>query len=129
MWHPAGAAGGHDLYILGPAGFLRHVTHAGTSAPARPRLGLTDAGDGKAILLTIRTERPLTLEMADLAYGWPPRAITVRDVAQVRIDLAASDGWYDLELREAGAAGRLLRLAGYRDDGAPGRSDPALARG
>lgn len=100
----------HDLWILGPNGFHRHL--AGTA----PAFSADMAADG----LHLRQHGRVTL--TDLAYGAPERTLEPGGVEVVPCDLSASHGWYDIRISDGHTA---LRLAGHIETGQASFSDPA----
>jgi phospholipase C len=116
---PLEAAGGYDLFLLGPNGFHRRIR--GSTALFSAAL---QQGTLTALTLRSRSDRPLSCTLSDLAYGISPQPITLapRAVQTVRLDLARSHGWYDMQIV---ADDETLRLAGHIEDGATSFSDPA----
>ena len=124
VWRPA-ADGRHDLWVLGPNGFLR--SFQGGPPTREPALQLTvqqvPSSGAVVTRLRNRTAVPVKVQIND-AYG---RSTTV-DVAGHRSQtttwpLAATQGWYDLTF----AAGDFEhRLAGRLETGRDSISDPLM---
>ena len=105
-----------DLFLLGPNGFHRRVI-------ARKAMPLDAVFDGKT--LRVRTHDPVTVRLADEAYGKPAQTLTLKtgEIRDIVFDLAGSHNWYDFSLVGDGFA---LRFAGHVEDGNPSFSDPAF---
>ncbi|MBU6269371.1 MAG: phospholipase C, phosphocholine-specific [Sphingomonadales bacterium] len=107
-----------DLFVLGPNGFHRRLTG---------RAGVFSAGiaaDRPALVIANLTAAALSIAMTDHAYGAAPMTIRLAagETRRVRLDLAASHGWYD---RLLVAEGQQWRMAGHIENGAGSFSDPA----
>ncbi|WP_442679564.1 phosphocholine-specific phospholipase C [Sphingomonas sp. ASY06-1R] len=110
----------HDLFVVGPNGFHRRL------------VGRSDvfavAADGKsatmALLIENLSAQPQSIVMTDRAYGGAPETITLSGGQRrhIRLNLAASHGWYD---RQFATANQIWRMAGHLEDGKPSFSDPA----
>jgi len=124
----------YDLTLTGPNGLFRR--YAGSLAPSAPRveavlvprpadnaveLLLTNAGDGCRVFEIVLDAAYATEGARTRRHEVAPGA-TVRD----RWLLGPSDNWYDLAVRLSGDALYLRRFAGYVENGAPGRTDPAI---
>jgi phospholipase C len=119
----ADAAGGYDLQVFGPNGFLRHFAGAGHhNAPEVRTARFTPE-------LEIRLENPDVqfheITLADNAYGAAPRTVTLAPGARHEIiwSAASSHGWYDLTIAGPGVT---LRAAGHIETGRLSFSDPAI---
>jgi phospholipase C len=117
------AAGGHDLWILGPNGF--HRTIQGTALPLSAKLRHDAAR--QELVLTLKASHAMTVSIRDTQYGTAPdRTVALRPGRPVeqRWPVAKSKGWYDLAVE---AADTRQRFAGRLETGTHGVSDPALA--
>ncbi len=106
---------GHDLWILGPNGFHRHLIGHPPVRAAMSGAGLTLHNTGAT---------PLTLTVSDAAYGRPAQSLTLAAGAPhlLAVDLTASHNWYDFVVSTGDAS---IRLAGHIEDGRSSFSDPA----
>jgi phospholipase C len=114
------AAGGYDLWILGPTGFHRAVRGKGA-----PGIAVRAAREGARIVLELRngTDAARAATVAQLAYADPaPRTVDLAAGAVERVVLPGP--WYDAEVRCGDAA---WRFAGRIETGYDGTSDPAMA--
>jgi phospholipase C len=115
-----GADGGYDAYVVAPGGFHRRLVGRD------PRFAVLLSAQDVGASLEVRnlTSAPLHLAISDMSYGQPPRAIdcAAGASAQLRLDLSASQGWYDLLVE---ADGERTRLAGHIENGRESWSDPA----
>jgi phospholipase C len=114
------AAGGYDLWILGPNGFHRAVRGKGP-----PGIAVRAAREGTRIVLELRngTDAARAATVAQLAYADPaPRTVDLAAGAVERVVLPGP--WYDAEVRCGDAA---WRFAGRIETGYDGTSDPAMA--
>ena len=121
---PAGA-GGYDLTLHGPNGFLRGFSGAKPAAEvtaryddARERLVVTLRNDGPA---------PLTLKLAE-AYAKTSHTHHLSPGARVEaaLPIKASAHWYDVSVTVTEDPRFLRRLAGHIETGRVSLSDPAL---
>jgi phospholipase C len=113
------AAGGYDLWILGPNGFHRALRGAGV-----PAVAVRAAREGDRIVLELRNgaDAPRAATVTMLAYADPaPRTVNVGAGAALRIALPGP--WYDAEVRSGDA---VWRFAGRVETGYDGTSDPAM---
>jgi phospholipase C len=131
LW-PAPAAGApHDLWIVGPNGFHRHVR--GVAGPDMPTVAVVTDGATGRLTLSLgnpgATSRRLVVTPA--AYGdalGPWTIVLAAGQSAVRTwDLAATGGWYDLRVTCDSAPAFSNRLAGRVETGRPSISDPAMA--
>lgn len=116
---------GHDLWIVGPNGYLRSFVASERGAAVRPRLRYDAAA--MAIELTIEAASAGEAQVRHLSYqpGEPVAIpLTARRAVKRRWSVAKSQGWYDLEVS---AFGQTWRFAGRMENGKDGISDPALA--
>lgn len=119
--HALPAAGAAvDLFVIGPNGFHRRLTGRCDRFSVHVEDGATPA----ALVLENHTTDPLTLTIADRAYGAAPAEVALGAGAArtLPLDLAKSHGWYDLQVE---AGGQTLRAAGHVETGRPSFSDPA----
>lgn len=121
--HPLPLAGvARDLFVIGPDGFHRRLIGNDALFCA----GLARGRMRRPVLrVTNLTDNPLTIAVADSAYGAPAMHLDLRarEVREIPLDLAASHGWYDRTLT---APGQTLRIAGQAAPERPSFSDPAL---
>ena len=111
-------AGAHDLWVLGPNGFHRHL-----------------AGQDEGVEIVARADGE-TLALQAVNTGKAPRALSVetRDGEVWRVTLAPGDtaskafptvkGWYDLTARLDDAPTWMRRLSGRIETGRDSISDP-----
>ncbi|PSJ40992.1 phosphocholine-specific phospholipase C [Allosphingosinicella deserti] len=112
--------GSHDLWVLGPNGFVR--TFAGEGKDARLALAtLRYDVRRKALVLSTRPGAPEGLTVRALHYGAAEPAPLRRSLSW---PVETSHGWYDLAVEGPGVR---QRFAGRMETGAHGVSDPALA--
>lgn len=130
-WPLADFEGGdYHLCALGPNGFFREFRGSGND----PELGVTlrgaDRGPRAGLELRNGGTSLLAVEIEDLGYGQAARKIAVPagSVVEVPLDLAGSQGWYDLGIQVAGAAGYQRRYAGHIETGEESSSDPLMGR-
>ncbi len=127
--HGLPAAGNYDVRVHGPNGFLREL--AGNLAHERdggPWLRVH--GERGTLVLRLgnrgRAECRLRLRVLDYATAVPATIeLAAGQTRELRIDLRASDHWYDLQVELADGAFRR-RLAGHLETGRASRSDPAF---
>ena len=128
-WPATRAGDPHDLWVLGPNGFHRHVIGVAGTAPVMVTTATDMAG---AIALTIANPGalPRHVTVSPMAYG--ATLATARAVvgpagsAVLRWPLTATAGWYDLAVRVDGDPTFLHRLAGRVETGRASISDPAM---
>lgn len=116
------AMGNYDLWVLGPAGFHRHLTGRGASATA-PSWSVDDAG----LTLTIPDAWTDMAVIRQRPAAKPGPAEPLRP-SRHRWALDDSLGWYDVTLTRASDPTYSRRLSGRHDR--PGRasvSDPFIA--
>ncbi len=125
----APAKGHYDLTLNGPNGFLR-AFRGETGAPGPEAFARFDPKAG-GLMVTLRnsSSRPMTLEIAPLAYiETAPRKHRLAPGAEVTDiwSLKSSHNWYDFLVTCAEAPSFQRRLAGHGEDGKTSRSDPLL---
>ncbi|WCE02930.1 phospholipase C, phosphocholine-specific [Pseudoxanthomonas sp. JBR18] len=119
--------GAYALAVHGPNGFLREF--AG-DAQAAPQVEAMQDGGTLVLQCSNPTREACQLQVRALDYAAPaPQSLDLAPGQRhtLRLALADSDHWYDLEVVQPGAAFRR-RLAGHLETGRPSRSDPAIGR-
>jgi phospholipase C len=127
---PAGTNGQYALSVYGPNGYFRRFTGAvAADAAVQPEtVTCYDVANGNVYLtLSNQGTAPVVFTVTDLAYGQPPRSITVPAVktAEDHWDLSCSSNWYDLQVTMPSNPAFQRRLAGHVETGRAGTSDPA----
>ncbi len=118
---------GHDLWILGPNGFHRHIRGQGLEAQLAPQ-----RSGAESLTLTLRnpTKAELTVKVTPRAYApaHEPWRVTLApgDTAARTWPLKPTAGWYDLAVEVDGDATYLRRFAGHVETGRASLSDPAM---
>jgi phospholipase C len=127
VWDAPGGA--YDLWVLGPAGFHRHVTGQ-TAQPLEAQLAAQRNTDSLTLVLRNTGKSEIEARVAPQAYAQAHPAWTVTlapgDTATQTWPLKATGGWYDLAVTSPNAAGFLRRFAGRVETGADSVSDPAM---
>ncbi len=129
-WAAAKAGDPHDLWVLGPNGFHRHVM--GVADPMTLALSSTADADPHRLALTIANPgtRARQVTISPLAYGsaLAAKAVTLAAGGStvLRWPLATTAGWYDFAIRIDGEPAFLRRLAGRVENGRDSISDPAM---
>ena len=125
--HPVGA-GGYDLTVHGPNGFLRRF--AGAAWTPGPVIEAADDPVKGAIVLTLRNDaeaRRVTVSPGVYRHG-PPRVYDLAPQQTVTdawpLDRTAL--WYDLILADPSQPLWRRRLSGHLETGRPGFTDPAI---
>lgn len=120
---PGLGAGAYRLAVYGPNGFLREF--AGGDAPA-PATAVEAVGDILLVKLANPGAAPLDVTVRQLAYA--PNSARHRlapgATKTIRIDLRASDHWYDVVVEAPD--GFVRRFAGHVETGKASMSDPAI---
>jgi phospholipase C len=120
--------GRYDLRVHGPNGFVRAFRGSADSGVA---VTAQDAAPRReiALRLTNGLERSCSFHVRDAAYGAGALDVQVDAGASVALPwpVAASHGWYDIEITIDGDAVFFQRLCGHLEDGLPSRSDPAIS--
>ena len=122
QWRPH-AEGDHDLWILGPNGFLRTVE--AKSLPVSVRL--RHDARRQELVFTLRASHGATASLRDTQYGTAPDrtlALPANRPVEHRWPVGKSKGWYDVSVE---VEGTRQRFAGRLETGAHGVTDPALA--
>jgi phospholipase C len=129
-----GALEGYRLTLMGPNGF--HRSFAGLAAEREPEVALVEQPSGH-VALAFRNDAAEPVAFAvqmgpeyPLVEGVARRELTVPpgQAVDLRWDLSASDGWYDLAVTIPGQPSYLRRFAGHVETGRPSRTDPAIGR-
>jgi phospholipase C len=117
--------GQYDLRVYGPNGFVRVFRG---SAYSHAEVTMQAARRELTLQLANNFDRACTFNIKDSAYGASTLSVTVNAGERVALpwSVAASHGWYDLEISVAGDAGFFRRLCGHLEDGLPSRSDPSF---
>jgi phospholipase C len=117
----------YDLRVYGPNGFVRVFRGA---AGSLAEVGVQDAAARKELALRLvnGADAACTFRIRDSAYGAGLREVTVgaRESIALAWPVAASHGWYDLEITVDRDAAFFRRLCGHVEDGLPSRSDPSF---
>ena len=122
--------GQYSLSVFGPNGYFRRFTGAvAADAAVQPEtVTCYDVANGNVYLtLSNQGTAPVVFTVTDLAYGQPPRSITVPAIktAEDHWDLSCSSNWYDLHVTMPSNPAFQRRLAGHVETGRAGTSDPA----
>jgi phospholipase C len=121
------ADGRHDLWVLGPNGFLR--TFAGELSRAEPGATLAYDPAARAVAIQIKSAQKNRLSLVSNVYGPPvtrPVLVTPGVAQIVRWNVARSGNWYDITLQKDGF---VRRFAGRLETASHGVSDPAMHAG
>ncbi len=120
--------GAYDLWILGPAGFHRHV--AGQSPGADPFVGARRRGEDLVVTISNPGAAARAITVSPNAYGKVFASWTATVPAGGSVQRAwptrKSGGWYDLSVASAQGGPYLRRVAGRVETGRPSISDPAM---
>ncbi|MES2625966.1 MAG: phospholipase C, phosphocholine-specific [Pseudomonadota bacterium] len=130
VWEIAADQGRYNLWVYGPAGFVR-VFQDDTGENINPECAVaydTDSGD---VLVTLKNpgKEPCSLSIKDEAYAsGAPRQVVIEPGKHVqeRFALRDSANWYDFSVTNVAASGYLRRFAGRVETGKDGLSDPAM---
>ncbi|WP_263358321.1 phosphocholine-specific phospholipase C [Acidicapsa ligni] len=122
----------YDITLQGPNGFLSHFQ--GTVAAlnqANPEVTIRYDRDSGEVRLTLVNAGalPASLKVVNTyAAQEPSRQLTIQAGAKTedRWSLAASSGWFDLQITSNDSATFLRRFAGHMETGRPSTSDPAI---
>jgi phospholipase C len=117
----------YDLRAYGPNGFVR-VFRGSADSHAEVTVEYADARKELALQLTNRFGRACTFQVRDAAYGAGARSLEVKagQSAALAWSVAASHGWYDIEVSVGEDGAFFRRLCGHLEDGLPSRSDPSF---
>jgi phospholipase C len=117
----------YDLRVYGPNGFVR--AFRGTSGSGAQVTVQYPAGRKELTLqLANHSGRACAFSISDRAYGAGKRGLTLGVGERVALPwpVAASHGWYDLEITLDQDGAFYRRLCGHLEDGLPSRSDPSF---
>ncbi len=117
----------YDLRAYGPNGFVR-VFRGSADSHAEVTIQHTAARKEVTLLLANRFERACTFNIKDGAYGTGALAVKVEAGERMALPwpVAATHGWYDLEISVDQDGMFYRRLCGHLEDGLPSRSDPSF---
>lgn len=125
----------YDLVVHGPNGFYRHFAgrlRDDDKLLADPVLVVAseNAQNGE-LTLALQNTSGAAVEVSlasDPRYSQSGRTLSLpaNGVETVRLDLAASDHWYDLTLKITGNDQWLRRYAGHIETGRASRTDPGI---
>ncbi|MGA9659031.1 MAG: phospholipase C, phosphocholine-specific [Asticcacaulis sp.] len=131
----------YDLEVHGPNGFYRHFKgqYVRDDRPSIDpvTVSLSEEPQSNAIVLNLTnssdqpTEISLTIDPRySKAKPATPRTLSLAaNTSQtLRLDIAASDHWYDLSLSHATDKDWLRRFAGHVETGRPSRTDPGIGQ-
>lgn len=126
-WDVARENGAYDLEVYGPNGYFRRIS--GNTGRPGPSIALEYGKGTLTVTLQNNSAQPLSLEITDNAYGYPPSAVIQlkpKQRREIRFDLDKSQNWYDFTV-SAAAADYRHRFAGRVETGKDSVSDPAMA--
>jgi phospholipase C len=126
VWDGEGDEGRHDLWVLGPNGFLR--TFVSTPASAGVSAAMAADPRGRTVSLSVRNggKSAQALAIAAGLYdGSAPETVELAPGKTLKRSWPVSDSgdWYDITVS---AEGFERRFAGRVETGAHGISDPAV---
>ena len=123
---PGFAKGEYHLQVHGPNGFFRDF-RGGADDPALRISVMADVGDSGLEVSCACKER-LQVTVKDLSYGGPEVSLSAKDLANepLLLDLSASGGWYDIEVKVAGYPDFRQQFAGHVETGKPSITDPLM---
>jgi phospholipase C len=122
----------HDLWVLGPNGFHRHLIglKAGDAPVAALREERHGPNSGVTLTLTNPGDTPVTLQVRSPAYApaLKPWRVTLKPQGSVshHWSLKATGGWYDLAVSASHDKSWLRRLSGHVETGRASVTDPAM---
>lgn len=122
-------AGRYDLWVLGPAGFHRHVTGRAGEHPADPEVAVKYHHGNLVIELRNQGAAPCSFVIIANAYFHGDRdTVLVRPgrERQIHRPLRRSARWYDFTVEVVGLPGYRRRFAGHIETGRDSLSDPAI---
>lgn len=120
----------YDLTVIGPNGFLRRFTSAGSITATQTATACYEITQGDLSLnLSNAGTAPSTFTITDNRYGVPPQTFTVAagQTVQAAWNLASSKRWYDISVTSGTDAHFMRQFAGYVETGAAGVTDPSMA--
>lgn len=118
-------AGNYHVQVHGPNGFFR----AFKGGKDDPRLSVLVEADttSRGITVSCKSEYDLHVTVKDLSYSEFRKSWVVGSLrAPLSLDLKASGGWYDIEVKVAGHVGFSQRFAGHVETGDPSITDPLM---
>lgn len=117
----------YDLWVLGPNGFVREFTGAGTP-DLNVALAYRPTARGVELRLNNHGGQALRLSLTCVYDPGKPKpvAVAAQGTAVLRWDVSKSGNWYDLQLEQGDFA---RRFAGRLETGRNGVSDPAMGSG
>jgi phospholipase C len=132
-WGPS-VIGIHDLWVLGPNGFHRHVkgnTWANLTTWTAPEVCLRPDPASGQVVLTLRNAGARACEFQVHRNRYDEKSlgkvsVGARSEKSLRIDVREWGNWYDFSVRVSGQPEFLRRMAGRMEDGKPSISDPAM---
>jgi phospholipase C len=125
----------YDLAVHGPNGFYRHFKGRQRDddklVPDPVMVVVSESAKTGELTLALQNTGSGPVEVSlvnDPRYSQSARTIRLdaNAVETVRLDLAASDHWYDLTLKISGNDGWLRRYAGHIETGRASRTDPGI---
>jgi phospholipase C len=128
VWQLDGDGGDYDLWVLGPAGFHRHLTGRAAAHAAAPEVDVAYVRGDLEITLHNRGVEPIELVLRANAYTAEERVVVV-PAGQDRVrrwSLERSAHWYDVTVEARGLPGFRRRFAGRVETGRHSLSDPAM---
>jgi len=127
-WQLDGDGDDYDLWVLGPAGFHRHITGRATPHAAAPEVDVAYVRGDLEIAMHNRGVEPIELVLRANAYTAEEHHVVV-PAGQDRVrrwSLERSAHWYDLTVEARGLPGFRRRFAGRVETGRDSLSDPAM---
>jgi phospholipase C len=128
VWDLAADGGDHDLWIIAPGGFHRHLTGRAAPHPAAPEVTVTYARGDLEIALHNRGVEPVELTLTPNAYTREDHRVVVPagETRTRRWSTERSARWYDVTVTARGLPSFRRRLAGRVETGRDSLSDPAM---
>lgn len=117
----------YDLRAYGPNGFVR-VFRGAADSQSEAAAQYNAARRELSLQLSNRSGRACIFTIKDGAYGADARSVEVkaRESYTLPWSVAASHGWYDIEITVDQEVTFFRRLCGHLEDGLPSRSDPSF---
>ncbi|MFT4074382.1 MAG: phospholipase C, phosphocholine-specific [Asticcacaulis sp.] len=125
----------YDLAVHGPNGFYRHfagrLRDDDKLMPDPVMVVVSENARAGELSLALQNTGAAPVEVSlvsDPRYSQASQTLTLpaNGVQTVRLDLAASDHWYDLTLTVVGNDSWLRRYAGHIETGRASRTDPGI---
>ena len=122
------ADGKYHVQVHGPNGFFREFK-GGALEPGLQVDVMADANTGNlTVVCTSATN--LQLHIRDVSYNRPAQQLLVAPTtAPLRVDLPATNGWYDISVEVTGFPDFYQRFAGHVETGKPSITDPLMGLG